>query len=160
MFKRLCLLGILSIGAFVGPAVAQDREALQWGEAGDWRIYADSTGNGCFAMQTFRDGTVFRLGFDARRKRPYMFLGGTSWEADDGGTYTVRFVFDQAASHEIDLEGVDMGDRVVALVHRGLSADFMRDLLKATDVRLYHDGEPFAQFSPRNAQAALAQVTK
>jgi hypothetical protein len=37
MFARLCLLSILSMGAFAAPAVSKDTSTPAWGRVGCWQ---------------------------------------------------------------------------------------------------------------------------
>jgi hypothetical protein len=49
----------------------------EWGQVGGWKIRVDRTlGNGgCFAFQSYEDGSVIRLGFNPERKTIYFLLG-------------------------------------------------------------------------------------
>jgi len=161
MFARLCLLSILSMGAVVAPAAAKDNAAPAWGQVGGWNIRVDPTfGNGCFATQSYEDGTGIRLGIDANSQSLYIMLANPAWKSLEAGkTYPVRFVFDQASTYDSELAGGPWGDTVV-LGRVGLSADFVRDFMERTGLRVYYRGAPIAQLSLRNTYAALAEVAK
>jgi hypothetical protein len=73
MFRALIVSALCSI-ALTTSAVAQTAE---WGQVGGWKIRVDRTlGNGgCFAFQSYEDGSVIRLGFNPERKTIYFLLG-------------------------------------------------------------------------------------
>jgi|HubBroStandDraft_6_1064221.scaffolds.fasta_scaffold143052_2 hypothetical protein len=76
MFARLCLLSVLSMGAFVAPAVSKDNTGPANGQVGGWQIRVDPRlGNGCFASQHYADGTGLRLGIVPDRLSLYLILG-------------------------------------------------------------------------------------
>ena len=161
MFVRLCLLSILSMGAFVAPAASKDNTAPAWAQVGGWQIRVDPTfGNGCFATQYYEDGTGIRLGIDAHSQSLYIMLANPSWKSLEAGKiYPVRFVFDQARTYDSDLEAGPWGDTVV-LGRAGLSGDFVADFMERTGLRVYYRGAPIAHLSLRNTYAAVAEVAK
>ena len=45
----------------------------KWAQVGGWEIRVDqSVGSGCFAIQTYEDGTVVRMGVDVSDQRVYL----------------------------------------------------------------------------------------
>ena len=161
MFARLCLLGILLLGAFVAPAVARDNAVPAWSQVGGWQIRVDpGFGNGCFASQYYEDGTGIRLGIDAERQSLYFILGNPAWKSlEDGKSYPVRFVFDRTQTYDFDLRAAAWGGMVV-LGRGGLSRDFVRDFMERTGLSVYYRGAPIAHLSLRNAYAAVAEVAR
>ncbi len=161
MFARLCLLGILSLGAFAPPAFSYNGPAPAGRLVGGWQIRVDPTvGNGCYAMQYDADGTGIRLGIDPDRHNLYLILGNPAWTSlEEGRTYRLRFVFDQAKTYDSDLEAGALGDRVV-LARSGLGTDFVTDFVESVGVRIDYRGAPIAHLSLRDARAALTEMTR
>jgi hypothetical protein len=161
MFARLCLLSVLSMGAFVTPAVSKDNTGPANGQVGGWQIRVDPRlGNGCFASQHYADGTGLRLGIVPDRLSLYLILGNPAWKSlEDGKTYSLRFVFDQAKTYDTDMLAGVWGDMIV-LIGSGLSADFVADFMEGTNLRVDYHGGPLAHLSLRNADAALAELAK
>jgi hypothetical protein len=161
MFARLCLLSILSMGAFAAPAFSWNDGMPAYAQVGGWQVRVDpAVGNGCFASQYYEDGTGIKLGIDPERHNLYLILGNLAWTSlEEGKTYRLRFVFDQAKAYDSDLEAGALGDWVV-LGRSGLGADFMTDFAESTGVRIDYRGAPIAHLSLRNARAALTEMTK
>jgi hypothetical protein len=161
MFARLCLLSILSMGAFGTPAFSQDSGTPAYAQVGGWQVRVDpAVGNGCFASQYYEDGTGIRLGIDPDRQKLYLILGNPAWTAlEEGKTYKLRFAFDQANTYDSDLAAGPLGDRVV-LARSGLGTDFVMDFVESTGVRVDYRGAPIAHLSLRNARAALTEMTR
>ena len=161
MFARLCLLSILSMGAFAAPAFSWNDGMPAYAQVGGWQVRVDpAAGNGCFASQYYEDGTGIKLGIDPERHNLYLILGNLAWTSlEEGKTYRLRFVFDQAKAYDSDLEAGALGDWVV-LGRSGLGTDFMTDFAESTGVRIDYRGAPIAHLSLRNARAALTEMTK
>jgi hypothetical protein len=134
MFARLCLLSILSMGAFAAPAFSWNDGMPAYAQVGGWQVRVDpAVGNGCFASQ-------------------YTSL-------EEGKTYRLRFVFDKAKAYDSDLEAGPLGDWVV-LARSGFGTDFVTDFVESTGVRIDYRGAPVAHLSLRNARAALTAMTR
>jgi hypothetical protein len=161
MFARLCLLSILSMGAFAAPAFSRNDGTPAYAQVGGWQVRVDpAVGNGCFASQYAADGTGIRLGIDPDRQKLYLILGNPAWKSlEEGKTYRLRFVFDQAKTYDSDLEAGLLGDRVV-LARSGLGTDFVIDFVESTGVRVDYRGAPIAHLSLSNARAALTEMTR
>ena len=161
MFARLCLLSILSMGAFAAPAFSWNDGMPAYAQVGGWQVRVDpAVGNGCFASQYYEDGTGIKLGIDPERHNLYLIHGNLAWTSLEAGkTYRLRFVFDQAKAYDSDLEAGALGDWVV-LGRSGLGTDFMTDFAESTGVRIDYRGAPIAHLSLRNARAALTEMTK
>jgi hypothetical protein len=161
MFARLCLLSILSMGACAAPAFSWNDGMPAYAQVGGWQVRVDpAVGNGCFASQYYEDGTGIKLGIDPERHNLYLILGNLAWTSlEEGKTYRLRFVFDQAKAYDSDLEAGALGDWVV-LGRSGLGTDFMTDFAESTGVRIDYRGAPIAHLSLRNARAALTEMTK
>ncbi|WP_064711713.1 hypothetical protein [Rhizobium bangladeshense] len=70
------------------PRIGLADETNQWKEVGDWSVAVDPTlDNGCFVLTSFDDDTIFRLGFNLRKKdNPfYIMLGNPSWKSLEKG---------------------------------------------------------------------------
>jgi hypothetical protein len=141
------------------PATAGDDGTAAWGSVGGWRIRVDrSIGNGCFALQGYRDGSVLRLGFDMTRKAIYLVLGNASWRSIElGKLYRIDFVFDGATRYSGDFRGVRLGGSTF-LAGTSLSFDFTRDFMERNEVRIYYRGAMVGDLSLRNTYAAVAEV--
>jgi hypothetical protein len=142
MFARLCLLSILSMAAFAAPAFSWNDGMPAHAQVGGWQVRVDpAVGNGCFASQYYEDGTGIKLGIDPERHNLYLILGNLAWTSlEEGKTYRLRFVFDQAKAYDGDLEAGDFAE--------------------STGVRIDYRGAPIAHLSLRNARAALTEMTK
>ena len=70
MIARLCLLGILSMGTPRTVPCRRGRRSVD-GRSGS----IPGFGNGCFASQSYEDGTGMRLGIDAAREEPLLHPG-------------------------------------------------------------------------------------
>ncbi len=111
---------------------------------------------GCFASQYSADGTGIRLGIDPERHNLYLILGNPAWTSlEEGKTYRLRFVFDQAKAYDSDLEAGPLGDWVV-LARSGLGTDFVTDFVESTGVRIDYRGAPITHLSLRN----VTEMTK
>ena len=161
MFARLCLLSVLSMGAFAAPTFSWNDGMPAYAQVGGWQVRVDpAVGNGCFASQYHEDGTGIRLGIDPERHNLYLVLGNPAWASlEEGKTYRLRFMFDQAKAYDSDLEAGALGDWVV-LARSGLGTDFVTDFVESTGVRIDYRGVPIAHLSLRNARAALTEMTK
>lgn len=161
MFARLCLLSILSMGAFAAPAFSRNDGMPTYAEVGGWQVRVDpGIGNGCFVSQYAADGTGIRLGIDPERHSLYLILGNPAWTSlEEGKTYRLRFVFDRARTYDSDLEAGPLGDWVV-LGRSGLGTDFVTDFVASTGVRIDYCGTPIARLSLRDARAALTEMTR
>jgi hypothetical protein len=160
MFVRICLLGALLMGVLSGPAASQDSPTVKWGEVGVWQIYVDRTVNGCFTGRYFLDGTALRLGIDPRSNTVYLMLGNKAWQSIEAGkTYLTQFIFDDANKYDRELLAVPLGPFVV-LEHSNVGADFMKDFVERTSLRVDYRGSPITHLSLHNANAALSEVAK
>jgi hypothetical protein len=161
MFARLCLLSILSMGAFAAPAFSRNDGAPAYAEVGGWQVRVDpGMGNGCFVSQYAADGTGIRLGIDPERHTLYLMVGNPAWTSlEEGKVYRLRFVFDQTWTYDSDLEADPLGDWVV-LGRSGLGTDFVTDFVESTGLRIDYRGMPIAHLSLRNARAALTEMTR
>ncbi len=149
------------MGAFAAPAFSRNDGMPAYAQVGGWQVRVDrAVGNGCFASQYSADGTGIRLGIDPDRHNLYLILGNPAWTSlEEGKTYRLRFVFDQAKAYDSDLEAGPLGDWVV-LARSGLGTDFVTDFVESTGVRVDYRGAPIAHLSLRNARAALTEMTR
>ncbi|MCV9944443.1 MULTISPECIES: hypothetical protein [Rhizobium] len=91
-----------------------DDKAIQWKEVGGWTVAVDPTlDNGCFVLTSFDDDTIFRLGFNFRKKdKPlYILLGNPNWKSlEKGKHYPIELSLDQtqwtADARGLDLDGL------------------------------------------------------
>ena len=150
---------LAAASATASPAVAADDGTAAWGKVGGWQIRVDrSIGDGCFALQGYRDGSVLRLGFDMTRKAIYLVLGNGNWRSIElGKLYHIDFVFDGAARYSGDFRGVRLG-RAVFLAGTSLSFDFTRDFMERNAVRIYYRGTLIGNLSLRDTYAAVGEV--
>jgi hypothetical protein len=89
MFARLCLLSILSMGAFAAPAFSWNDGMPAYAQVGGWQVRVDpAVGNGCFASQYYEDGTGIKLGIDPERHNLYLILGNLAWTSLEGARPT------------------------------------------------------------------------
>ena len=116
-------------------------------------------GNGCFASQTYEDGTVVRMGVDVSDQRIYLLMFNQAWKSlEVGKIYPVRVVFDGVTSYNGDMKGHRLSAGAIVLAHRNLSSDFVKDFRQRNAMRLYYQGTSIANLSLRNASAAIGEV--
>ena len=152
---------LVAASAAASPAVAADDGTAAWGKVGGWQIRVDrSIGDGCFALQGYRDGSVLRLGFDMTRKAIYLVVGNDNWRSIElGKLYRIDFVFDGAARYSGDFRGVRLGGAVF-LAGTSLTFDFTREFMERNAVRIYYRGTPISNLSLRNTYAAVGEVIR
>lgn len=150
---------LAAASAAASPAVAADDGTAAWGKVGGWQIRVDrSIGDGCFALQGYRDGSVLRLGFDMTRKAIYLIVGNDDWRSIElGKLYHIDFVFDGTARYSGDFRGVRLG-HAVFLAGTSLSFDFTRDFMERSAVRIYYRGALISNLSLRDTYAAVGEV--
>jgi hypothetical protein len=159
MLARICLLSALLTATLAGPAASEGTETVKWGEAGGWHIRVDRTlDDGCFAQQSYQDGTSLLIGLDVKNQAIYLVIGNDAWRSLEAGkAYPVQFVFDGHKKLDGQLAAFSWGDRVV-LGHSNVGADFTTDFMESTDLRLYYRGLLKVHLSLRDSQTALKQV--
>lgn len=142
------------------PAMPVDaQETAKWGEVGGWQIRVDrSVGDGCYAHQTYEDGTALRLGFDMKKGSIYFMLSNKAWQSLEAGKlYQMRFVFDEQQAYNGDLRGLKVGERVW-LDHSDVSSDFTKDFMQRNSLRIFYRGNRITGLSLRNTYAAVTEV--
>lgn len=114
--------------------------------------------NGCFAHQTYEDGTAVRLGFDPRNSNIYFMFGNKAWKSLEAGkVYQMRFVFDDVKSYDGEMTGHRLGEGIY-LDHSAVSATFTKDFMARGGVRIYYRGAQITHLSLRNTYAAVGEV--
>jgi hypothetical protein len=144
--------------ALAASAVAQTAE---WSQVGGWKIRVDRTiGNGCFAYQTYDDGSVIRLGFNPESKTIYFLLGNASWQSLEAGKkYQITFEFDAIDRYDGELVGTTVGDnKAVFLDHNNVSVQFTEAFMQRNVMRVYYQNSRIASLSLANTYAAIAEV--
>jgi len=157
MFRALAFAA-LCWSALTASAIAQTAE---WSQVGGWKIRVDRTiGNGCFAFQTYDDGSVVRIGFNPERKTIYFLLGNDSWQSlEVGKKYQLVFEFDGVDRYDGELLGMKLGDsKTVFLDHNNVSVKFTEAFMQRNAVRVYYQGNRIASLSLANTYAAIAEV--
>lgn len=139
---------------------AHAQKAAKWAQVGGWDIRVDqSVGNGCFAMQTYEDGTVVRIGVDVSQQRVYLLFLNDAWKSLElGKIYPVRVVFDGASSYNGNMKGHRLAGGAIVLAHTNLSTEFVKDFMQRNGMRIYYQGNSIANLSLRNTYAAIAEV--
>ncbi len=105
---------VLALVAAMPRIGLADDKAIQWKEVGGWIVAVDPTlDNGCFVLTSFDDDTIFRLGFNFRKKdKPlYILLGNPNWKfLEKGKHYHIELSLDQsqwtADARGLDLDGL------------------------------------------------------
>jgi hypothetical protein len=108
------------------PAPAHSPEYAQssnpsdvWRRVGNWTIAVDHTiDDGCFAMSSFDNDSVFRIGIDPVRSKSYYFiLGNTNWTSlKVGEEYELDFQFDQESPWNGTARVVKIGNGIFLMV--------------------------------------------
>ncbi|MGO7171604.1 hypothetical protein AB9F47_31610 [Rhizobium leguminosarum] len=105
------LFFVLALIAAMPPVSLADDQTVPWKEVGGWRVAVDPTlDNGCFVLTSFDDDTIFRLGFNFRKKdNPlYILLGNPNWKSlEKGKHYPIELSFDQS-KRTADARGLDL----------------------------------------------------
>jgi hypothetical protein len=144
--------------------LADSRQTVLFGKAGEWSIYVDRTvGNGCFAIGHFEAGTVVRVGWAPSANRFYMIYSDQRW-ADNlelGANYTLRFAFDDGAvSYGGTLKAVNLAGQK-ALFHDRVDPEFMLDFGRRGTLTVYNArGGRMAKLNLESSQQALDEVVR
>ena len=160
MFRAIALAA-LGWSALTASAVAQN--TAEWSQVGGWKIRVDRTiGNGCFAYQTYDDGSVIRLGFNPETKTIYFVLGNDAWQSlEVGKKYRITFEFDGVDRYDGELMGTTIGDgKTVFLNHNNVSVQFTQAFMQRNAMRVYYRGSRIASLSLANTYAAIGEVLK
>jgi hypothetical protein len=162
--SRWLLKAVLTIGigglALTIPSQTHAQKPAKWAQVGGWDIRVDqSVGNGCFAMQTYEDGTVVRMGVDVSQQRIYLLFLNDAWKSlEVGKIYPVRIVFDGASAYNGNMKGHRLAGGATVLSHSNLSSEFVKDFMQRNGMRIYYQGSSIANLSLRNTYAAMAEV--
>jgi hypothetical protein len=160
-FQKLAMLAIGLVGtASAVPFHVNAQKAAKWAQVGGWDIRVDeSVGNGCFAMQTYEDGTVARIGVDVSQQRIYLLFLNEAWKSlEVGKIYPVRVVFDGVSTYNGDMKGHRLAGGAIVLSHSNLSSEFVKDFMQRNGMRIYYQGSSIASLSLRNTYAAIGEV--
>ena len=153
------MLAAVSVAACLLAAPAQSQNSAKWGEVGGWSIRVDrSIGDGCYAHQSYEDGTDVRVGFDMKKKSIFFMIANPAWRSlEVGKVYRMRLTFDEQQSYDGEFRGLKMGDWVW-LDHSNVSADFASDFMQRNSLRVYYNGTRIAGLSLRNRYLAVTEV--
>ena len=157
MFRAL----VISLSCLMALTASATAQTADWGQVGGWKIRVDRTlGDGCFAFQSYEDGSVIRLGFNPERKTIYFVLGNPSWKSlEVGKRYLIVFEFDGFDRYDGELTGITIGDsRSVVLDHNNVSVKFTEAFMQRNVMRVYYQGNRIASLSLANTYAAIAEV--
>jgi hypothetical protein len=158
MFRAL----IVSALCWIALTTSASAQTADWGQVGGWKIRVDRTlGNGgCFAFQSYEDGSVIRLGFNPERKTIYFLLGNPSWKSlEVGKKYLIVFEFDGFDRYDGELTGITIGDsKSVVLDHNNVSVKFTEAFMQRSVMRVYYQNSRIASLSLANTYAAIGEV--
>jgi hypothetical protein len=156
-FRSYVASGLL-LGMFAAPALSETKTA-EWGQVGSWAIRVDQTlGNGCFASQLYEDGTYLRMGFDQKKQSIFILFGNPAWRSLEAGKmYQITFLFDDQKKYTGEMNGILFIGKVF-LDHSNLSADFAKDFMQRSTVRVSYRGSQITHLSLRYTYAAMAEV--
>jgi hypothetical protein len=123
------------MGAFAAPALSRNDGMPPYAQVGSWQVRVDpAVSNGCFASQCSADGTGSGWA-SIRSGTTSTSSSATAWTSlEEGKTYRLRFVFDQAKAYDSDLDAGPLGDWV-ALARSGLGT--IRDGLRGKHRRAH-----------------------
>lgn len=151
----------LAIAACLSFALAASAsaETAKWGQVGGWDIRVDQTiGNGCYAAQTYEDGTTIRAGVNPENKSLFFTLANRAWRSlEIGKIYQLRFTFDGQSVFTGNLKAIPLGSNV-ALYHSDVSYEFTSAFMQRNSVRIHYQGTQIGHLSLRNTYAAMAEV--
>ena len=153
------MLATVSVAACLLAAPAHAQNSAKWGEVGGWSIRVDRTiGDGCYAHQSYEDGTDVRVGFDMKKKSIFFMIANPAWRSlEVDRLYRMRLTFDDQQSYNGEFRGLRMGD-LVWLDHSNVSAAFAGDFMQRNGLRVYYNGARIAGLSLRNTYLAVTEV--
>lgn len=138
MLKRT--VAALSLAVICAGGAAQAQSLQQWGASDYWDVMIDPTlGNGCLIQSYFSDGSVVRIGLDARDGTGYVTAFNEAWgDIEEGAVYPISFSLDGEAfegeARGIYLDGMPGADIVFDNV------DFFMSIAERQTMTMYHDG--------------------
>lgn len=153
------MLATVSVAGCLLAAPAHSQDSAKWAEVGGWSIRVDrSIGDGCYAHQSYQDGTEIRVGFDMKKKSIFFMIANPAWRSlEVDRLYRMRLTFDDQQSYNGEFRGLRMGD-LVWLDHSNVSAAFAGDFMQRNGLRVYYNGARIAGLSLRNTYLAVTEV--
>src|SRR5580693_7137352 len=93
MFKSL----IAAIALVFSATVANAQGSSYAGNVAGWDVGIDNTVHGCFAVRNYTDGSIVRIGINARTNTAYFLFGNVNWNPMlVGDVVGIHFIFDNS----------------------------------------------------------------
>lgn len=138
------------------PVWAQDLKP--WGASDYWDVLIDPTlGNGCLIQSEFEDGSLVRIGLDAKQGVGYVTVFNEAWgDIEAGKLYPVSFDLDRE-SFEGEATGIYL-DGVPGADMEFDNVDFFMSIAQRQTMTMYNDGAEVLAIDLTGTMAGLAAV--
>jgi len=143
-------------------AIAADEQPL-WDRVKGWEIRVDTTiGNGCFAMTSYDEGTVMRIGVNPENDKGYLILGNDKWKSLEAGKdYNIKLKFDDETPWEGSARGVLMGDVGVAFLWVDFDdSNLFKEFMRKNVIQVFYNRKKVTSLSLAGSHAATVAVVE
>ncbi len=152
---------IALFGLFIsGHSQAQDMP--KWKNVAGWEIRVDTTLNyGCFLYSNFKGGTIFRMGFNLKKKNGYFILGNSKWQSlEKGKEYKIKVRFGNLAAWSGPAKVITMGDNHPFLMLDFSKFEFMTEFKSQHWVSFSYSGRQLAKLSLKGSSLAMEELAR
>ncbi len=147
------LAPLLAALLLTSPVAHTDsREAPEYATVGGWTIRVDTSLNdSCFALVTYEQGTVFRLGLDLTGEQIYIIVGDPNWDSIEyGKDYDIQLAFGERDEWDANATGFSFDPpedqpywAATVRVENGID-DFYEEFMREHYVTFYYEDEVIA----------------
>lgn len=146
---------------FASKSWSQDQEVILWKTVNNWGVYIDRTlGDNCYTFTTYRDGTVFRFGFQEEKSKAalYVAIGNSKWASiENGKDYALELQLDNEPTWPSPATGMKVRD-VPFLVIGTNQTGFVDQLMRKHTLKVYFNNSMIQSLSLRGSYAALQEL--
>jgi clan AA aspartic protease (TIGR02281 family) len=141
--KKAIFLTLLAITIFgiVQPVMAA---APLFENVGEWTIREDTSIGGCFALGSYAQGQVLRIGFARRGANvsTYLTIGANQWRSiAPGRQYPMTFQFDNDPPWSGNAAGIRLGSWPYLMIRFDVNpAEFLAELSNKYSLRVFYKG--------------------
>ena len=159
--RRVLVFSVGLLALSEAAAVADDAASPLWKKVANWQIRIDVTlHNGCFMVENYKQGDLFRVGFDREHSNGYLMIANGAWQSLVVGTkYPLILQFDNAAPWGGDSVALDMGSTRPLYMNFG-NADLMSQLANSKSLSIQYNGTHVASLPLTGASDAVAELMK
>lgn len=158
------LMKIAGLSLFLFSIVATSafaEDSIFWKSVGNWDVFVDpSMGNACYAVVSYRDGTILRLGFDftTDQRSIYIGFGSESWRSlEIGKDYDIVIQFDQNPIWKATATAVSVGP-VNYLKASTTDTNFIVEFSRKHAVRAWFEGRQITSLTLSGSAAAISEM--